>query len=426
MKSTHDVVSGSPARRSLLPMPAASVQARSVADRLAPLLQAARLDELTTLAVRAAEDLASSASGFMVLADPVSATLDLTTARAAGAAPPRTVMVRHIVGDSSVAARLAQGLHVRRQTGAGESWIVLPLVADSRLHGALALSFAGEASLSSRTLEMLRDFCRHAAPLVARVRELEELRQLVFGLTQLVHEGAVYETRLTETLLAVRELRTAELMRGELLANVNHALRTPLVAIRGYARLLQESLDENADAPLPRKHIDVIARNAERMVDCTRNLWAPPRVALRLAPVDLLWLWHQAMPAVRERASAKNLSLVQQLPAEPVRLMADGARLQQMLTDLLSTAIALTAPDQVVRAEIRDEATRVTVSVLAKPSDVSAHGGGGPEDGVGGAGMWLDAAREVANLHGGCVAALGEAEGELRLSVTLPRVSLEA
>jgi signal transduction histidine kinase len=425
MKSTHDVLSGPPARRSPLVVPAAPAQARSVGDRLAPLLQVSRLDELTTLTVRAAEDLASSQHGFMVLADPVTATLDLATARAGRASAPRMAIVRQIVGETSVAVRLGQGLHVRRATADDESWIVLPLVADSHLQGALALSLTTGMGLSARTLEMLRDFCRHAAPLLARVRELEELRQLVFGLTQLVHEGALYEARLGEALEDVHGLRTAEAMRGELLASVNHALRTPLVAIRGYARLLQQTLDGNV-GPLPRQHLDVIARNAERMVDATRNLWAPPRVALRLAPVDLRRLWPQAVSAVRERANEKKLSLVQRLPSEPVRLLADSGRLQQMLCDLLTTAIALAAPGQVVRAEIRDEPARVTVSVDSKPTDGSPRGGVRPEDSVGGAGMWLDAVRESANLHGGCVAALVEADGELKLTVVLPRVSVEA
>jgi hypothetical protein len=58
----------------------AGPRTRAGRDRLAPLVQASRLDELMTLAVRTAQDQAFAASGFLVLSDLLTQELDPATA----------------------------------------------------------------------------------------------------------------------------------------------------------------------------------------------------------------------------------------------------------------------------------------------------------------------------------------------------------
>ena len=73
----------------------------------------------------------------------------------------------------------------------------------------------------------------------------------------------------------ITELRRADQVRRDFVANVSHELRTPLTAIRGYVEAL-------ADQPPPeeaRRFIEIIARHAMRMERLVRDL-------LRLARLD--------------------------------------------------------------------------------------------------------------------------------------------
>jgi signal transduction histidine kinase len=326
--------------------------------------------------------------------------------------------VHQVVAGASIAARLAHGATVRSSAGANGEWIVLPLVAESRLQGALAV--ATPAPAEGRIVETLRQLCRHVAPLVARLRELEELRALTDGLAALVHQGALCEVRLKAAQDEIRQLRAQDAARTQLIAGVNHALRTPLVALRGYARLLQQAPDSALSAE-QRQQLAVIARNADRLVDVARNLWMPARSTARLTHVDLRETWRSVLSAAKRRAATRGMTLVERTPERPVTLFADGGRLEQMLTSLTEAVIALAPLGQTVRAELRDDAARSVIAVEVDEADLGLL----TEDSATGTGMWLDSVREGANLHGGWMTVERGSDKGLTLSIVLPHTGAE-
>ena len=74
----------------------------------------------------------------------------------------------------------------------------------------------------------------------------------------------------------ITDLRRADQIRRDFVANVSHELRTPLTAIRGYVEAL---LDGPADAESTRKFLEIIARHSTRMERLVKDL-------LRLARLD--------------------------------------------------------------------------------------------------------------------------------------------
>ena len=74
----------------------------------------------------------------------------------------------------------------------------------------------------------------------------------------------------------ITELRSADRIRRDFVANVSHELRTPLTAIRGYVEAL---LDGGPDARRRRRFLEIIARHTLRMERLVRDL-------LRLARLD--------------------------------------------------------------------------------------------------------------------------------------------
>src|SRR5262245_41641748 len=74
----------------------------------------------------------------------------------------------------------------------------------------------------------------------------------------------------------ITDLRRADQIRRDFVANVSHELRTPLTAIRGYAEAL---LDDPADSDDTRRFLEIIARHSTRMERLVQDL-------LRLARLD--------------------------------------------------------------------------------------------------------------------------------------------
>src|SRR4029434_10465729 len=74
----------------------------------------------------------------------------------------------------------------------------------------------------------------------------------------------------------ITDLRRADQIRRDFVANVSHELRTPLTAIRGYVEAL---LDEPGDVDNTRRFLEIIARHSTRMERLVQDL-------LRLARLD--------------------------------------------------------------------------------------------------------------------------------------------
>ena len=74
----------------------------------------------------------------------------------------------------------------------------------------------------------------------------------------------------------ITDLRKADLIRRDFVANVSHELRTPLTAIKGYAEAL---LDDPEDAESQQRFLEIIHRHATRMERLVKDL-------LRLARLD--------------------------------------------------------------------------------------------------------------------------------------------
>jgi signal transduction histidine kinase len=265
----------------------------------------------------------------------------------------------------------------------------------------------------SRAVDALRALCRHATPLVARAREMEALRALVAGLATLVHEGARQEERLRETQGELQTARSMQALRAHLIGSVNHALRTPLVALRGYTRLLRRGRDGQWTADEV-QYLDVIARNVERMIEVARNLWLPQRTMLDLAPLDLREVWRQAHERTAERAGR----ITAHVPDAPVRLLGDPDALAHMLAELAVQRLDRLPPDSGLLVTIAGGTHAATVTLSTGPS-----GDGRPVAEDEDNGRWFDPLREIANLHGGQIVTGREPGQGLAFVVTLPRLA---
>src|SRR6058998_2375293 len=129
-----------------------------------------------------------------------------------------------------------------------------------------------------------------------------------------------------------KKLQELDDMKAEFLAHVSHELRTPLASIREGTQLL---LDE-IPGPLSkeqRETLRIIKDSSERLIRLISTLLDLSKMAAgmmdyQIAPTDLLRL-----------AEGKRIQILTEAPSGRVWVPADGARIEQVLDNLLSNAL---------------------------------------------------------------------------------------
>jgi signal transduction histidine kinase len=170
------------------------------------------------------------------------------------------------------------------------------------------------------------------------------------GLVRLVDQARLDESQARRDADAARErieeqnakLLELDRLKDELLSSVSHELRTPLTSISGYVELLLEVQDD----PQERRHLEIVKRNAARLLGLVSDLLFAAHLQsghldLRMVPVDLRLLVEQAADSARPHADAARVAL--RVRAEDVPLVeGERDRLAQLLDNLVSNAIKFT------------------------------------------------------------------------------------
>jgi two-component system, OmpR family, phosphate regulon sensor histidine kinase PhoR len=149
-------------------------------------------------------------------------------------------------------------------------------------------------------------------------------------------------------------LKQLERTRQEFVANVSHELRTPLSLIKGYVETLRDGAVSNPEvAP---KFLETIDRNAERLTLLIEDLLTiseleSGRIKLQLQPVSLPATVKKVLGDFAERAAARQIELVGQVP--DLTLRADADRLEQVLCNLVDNAIKYGRPQGTVAVRAR-------------------------------------------------------------------------
>ena len=107
----------------------------------------------------------------------------------------------------------------------------------------------------------------------------------------------------------VTDLRRADQIRRDFVANVSHELRTPLTAIRGYAEAL---MDDDLDPADRRKFLDIVHRNTVRLSGIVEDILTlayleepEARHSLERAPIAAEDIVRQPDPAVARQKMAQ-------------------------------------------------------------------------------------------------------------------------
>ena len=237
------------------------------------------------------------------------------------------------------------------------------------------------------------------------------------------------------TLQDLEPLEELERMRAEFLGVVSHELRTPLISIKGStATVLGASPPPDPAEML--QFFRVIDDQADRMRGLIAELLDHGRIvtgtlSVSPEPADVAALVDQARSTFVSGAGRHDLDI--DLPADLPRVLADRARIVQVLSNLLSNAAKYSPESSPIRIEATREGVHVAISVSDEgrgvPSDrlpylfrkhAAALGGGG-ERREAGAGLGLTICKGLVEAHGGRIRAESDGEGQgARFTFTVP------
>jgi PAS domain S-box-containing protein len=166
----------------------------------------------------------------------------------------------------------------------------------------------------------------------------------------------VTERRETERLQA-RARETVELAlraKSEFVANMSHELRTPLNAIIGFSEIIRdEAMGPVGNAAYLSCAADIHA-SGSHLLSVVNDILDLARieagtVVLDDEEVDLCACVCACVRILHGRVASAALTVVEELPCRPVRVVADRRKLKQMIVNLLSNAVKFTPVGGIVR-----------------------------------------------------------------------------
>jgi signal transduction histidine kinase len=233
------------------------------------------------------------------------------------------------------------------------------------------------------------------------------------------------------------QLQEKDRLKDEFLANTNHELRTPLSAVIAFTELLRdESTGKLND--LQRDYLDEINDSGRELLDRINGFLdlskiAAGKVLLFRESFGVQALIESVTRRVQPLYDHKGVGLAVAPPADGLQVLADRAKVGQILTNLLSNALKFTPPDGNVVVEAQPDESGRYVAVSVKDTGI----GIAPEDQkkifepfqqvdgsavrrYGGTGIGLTLVKKLVELNGGAIMVSSQCQKGSTFTFTLP------
>jgi len=233
----------------------------------------------------------------------------------------------------------------------------------------------------------------------------------------------------------ITDLRHADRVRRDFVANVSHELRTPLTAVRGYVEAL---LDGEVDAASARRFLEIISRHTLRMERLVRDLLRlarldagqEPRESVECSVSSLFSAVESDLAALME---SRRVEVEHDVAADAQSVHADPAALHDIFRNLLENAINYSPEGGTVVMGARRDGARIILTVADEGRGIpdadlpriferfyrvdKARSRGDRDPG--GTGLGLAIVKHLVELHDGRVVATNRPEGGAIFSVEL-------
>jgi two-component system CheB/CheR fusion protein len=220
----------------------------------------------------------------------------------------------------------------------------------------------------------------------------------------------------------------ANRIKTDFLATMSHEIRTPMTSVLGFADLLSRD-----DVPPAKRqgYVEKIVRNGRHLLELIDDILdlskiEAGRLTLQKARFSPALEITQAVDILREQAERKGIRVSVELDSSlPDAMQSDPMRFRQILINLLGNAVKFTDHgDVIVGARLVEPGPAAQVEVTVSDTGIGippeqrhalfhpfAQGGGSLPRRLGGTGLGLALARNLAQALGGDVALLSSERG---------------
>jgi two-component system phosphate regulon sensor histidine kinase PhoR len=235
----------------------------------------------------------------------------------------------------------------------------------------------------------------------------------------------------------ITQLKQADQVRRDFVANVSHELRTPLSIVRGYIETLLDN-PKTSDKELSRI-LRVMERHSKRLGLLVDDLLTLAQLesrntTLQFSDVQLAELFESVIRDWGKQLSEKRLKVAVDLSPDAQTIRADEARLHEVLYNLLDNAVKYSRENGEIGMQAVQRGHEVVLSVTDTGIGISKddlpriferfyRADKARSRELGGTGLGLAIVKHIAQLHGGRVEAESELGRGTTIRVVLPNSS---
>ena len=206
--------------------------------------------------------------------------------------------------------------------------------------------------------------------------------------------------------------------------NASHELKTPLMAIQGYAEGIQAGVMDTGGAA------EVILAESDRMTELVDELLDISKIdmgrqPLALSEMDIRELLYDSIRAVEPTAAAGGIAIVPDFPETPVMVSCDDTRLRRAVTNILSNGVRYARSE--LRLTCRTDKRNATIRIQDDGDGIAEEDlphifdrfymGRSGKSGIG-----LALTKEIIHLHKGTIRAYnGDSGAVFEISIPVSR-----
>lgn len=206
--------------------------------------------------------------------------------------------------------------------------------------------------------------------------------------------------------------------------NASHELKTPLMAIQGYAEGIQAGVMDTGSAA------EVILEESDRMTELVEELLDISKIdmgrqQLALSEMDIRELLYDSIRAVESAAAARGITIAPDFFEEPIMVKCDDTQMRRAVTNILTNGLRYARSE--LRLTCRADRRQVTIRIQDDGDGIAEadlphifdrfYMGRSGKSGIG-----LALTREIIHLHKGTIRARnGDTGAVFEISIPVSR-----